>query len=66
MGFFTTDTFLWAIRIVMVGIGSALAQKGIIDNDTWTQITSGVLTIGGAVWSYFARKSALATDPAEV
>lgn len=61
--FFTTDTLLWFARMVLVAVGGALVSRGYVDNETWVQVTAGVLTAAGSIWSYLARKQALAATP---
>ena len=54
---------LWAARMVMQWAGVALAARGYGDEALWQAVFGAVLTIGGAVWSYAARKRQIAMEP---
>lgn len=57
--FFTTDTVMWFVRMLLVGLGSGAVSAGYVGQDDWTSISAGAVTLFGVVWSYFARKNAL-------
>lgn len=54
---------MWLARVVLLAGGGALTARGIGDAPMWEAITGGILSAGAAVWSYYARKQALATLP---
>lgn len=54
---------LWAARMVMQWAGVALAARGYGDEALWRAVSGAVLTLGGAVWSYTARKRQIAMEP---
>ena len=57
--FFTTDTVMWFVRMLLVGLGSGAVSAGYVSQDEWAAISAGAVTLFGVVWSYFARKNAL-------
>lgn len=63
----TTGAILWAVRMLLVSAGGWLASRGFGDNELWAGVAdagSGALVaIGGAVWSWHARRAALAAEP---
>ncbi len=54
---------MWAARMALVSAGGALAARGIGDAPLWEAVTGAVLAALGAVWSWQARKAALAAEP---
>lgn len=56
---------LWAARMVIQWGGAALAAQGYGDDAMWQAVGGAVLTAGGAVWSWRARKAQIASVPAE-
>lgn len=61
--FFTTDTVMWFVRMLLVGLGSGAVSAGYVGQDEWAAISAGGVALFGVVWSYFARKNALASMP---
>lgn len=57
------DQVLWLLRVALMSGGSALASRGIGDAGLWEAVAGAVVAIAGAVWSYFARQSAIAAPP---
>lgn len=57
--FFTTDTVMWFVRMLLVGVGSGAVSAGYVGQDEWASISAGCVTLFGVVWSYYARKAAL-------
>lgn len=60
------DQAMWLARILLMQAGAFLAARGIGDEALWQAVAGGILAIGTAVWSYIARRQALATVPADV
>ena len=57
------DNVFWLARMALVAGGAAAASAGHGDAALWEAVTGGALAAGGAVWSYIARRKALATVP---
>lgn len=54
---------LWAARMFLMATGNMLVTRGLVDAETVTVIVGGILAIGGALWSWHARKVQLAAVP---
>ncbi len=54
---------MWAARMALVSAGGALTARGIGDAPLWEAVTGAALAALGAVWSWRARKAALAAEP---
>ena len=51
---------LWLARMVLMAAGNMLVARGVVDAETASGIVGGILAIAGALWSWHARKAALA------
>ncbi|RVT96263.1 hypothetical protein EOD42_14215 [Rhodovarius crocodyli] len=62
-----TGVLLWAVRMGLVALGSALAAHGVGDKDLWeqvaTQVAGPAVAMIGIVLSYRARKKQIAAPP---
>jgi hypothetical protein len=54
---------LWAVRMAVISGGSVLTARGFGDAGVWEAVAGAVVALGGAVWSWRARKQQLATVP---
>ena len=54
---------LWAARMALMAAGNMLVTRGILDAEAVAGVVGGVLAIGGAVWSWYARKAQRAEMP---
>jgi hypothetical protein len=45
------EQILGIARHALTFIGGILIMKGIIDEGTWTEVSGGVITLAGTVWS---------------
>jgi hypothetical protein len=57
------DFLLWLTRVLVIGVGFALAGRGIGDAAMWEGVAGGAVALVGAVLSWRARQSALRTPP---
>lgn len=60
------DSMLWLVRILLMNGGTYLAARGYGDTELWGHVAGAVVAIVGAVWSYIARRQALAETPPNV
>jgi hypothetical protein len=54
----TKDQLLGIVRHSLTFIGGILIMKGLVDEALFTEISGGVLTLTGAVWSIINKKEA--------
>lgn len=58
---------LWAVRMLLLVLGGWLSARGIGDRELWGDVANTaagpIVMIGGAFWSYRARKAQLAHMP---
>lgn len=54
---------LWAARMALMAVGNMLVARGLVDAETVTGVVGGILAIGGALWSWRARKAQIAAMP---
>jgi len=52
----TKEQLLGIVRHSLTFIGGILIMKGLVDESTVTEITGGVLTLTGAIWSIINKK----------
>jgi|TARA_R110000868_G_scaffold29576_3_gene110096 hypothetical protein len=52
----TKDQLLGVIRHALTFIGGILITKGLVDEGLFSEITGGILTLTGAVWSIINKK----------
>ena len=60
------DQFMWLARVLLLNVGGWLSARGFGDAALWEAIAGGALSVGAAVWSWHARRQALATVPPDV
>ena len=54
----TKDQILGITRHALTFVGGILIMKGLVDEALFTEITGGVMTLVGAVWSIIAKNKA--------
>jgi hypothetical protein len=54
----TKDQVLGITRHALTFVGGILIMKGLVDEVLFTEITGGVMTLVGAVWSIIDKKQA--------
>ena len=54
----TKDQLMGMVRHSLTFIGGILLMKGLVDEALLTEISGGVMTLVGAVWSIIAKKQA--------
>jgi hypothetical protein len=54
----TKDQLLGIVRHSLTFIGGILIMKGLVDESTFSEITGGVITLTGAIWSIINKKEA--------
>lgn len=57
---------MWLARIALLNAGGWLTARGIGDAPLWEAVAGALITAGAAVWSWYARKRALAEVPPDV
>lgn len=60
------DQAMWLARVLLLNAGGWLAARGVGDAALWEAVAGAIITAGAAVWSWYARKRALAAVPADV
>ena len=50
------DQLLGIVRHSLTFIGGILITKGLIDESLFTELTGGILTLTGAIWSIINKK----------
>jgi len=53
----TKEQVLGIIRHALTFIGGIVVMRGLVDETVVTEITGGVLTLTGAIWSIVAKKA---------
>lgn len=53
----TKEQLLGIVRHTLTFVGGIVVMKGIVDEATVTEITGGVLTLAGAIWSIIAKNA---------
>jgi hypothetical protein len=54
----TKDQILGITRHALTFVGGILIMKGLVDEALFTEISGGIMTLVGAVWSIIAKKQA--------
>ena len=54
----TKEQVLGIVRHALTFVGGIVVMKGLVDEATVTEITGGVLTLAGAIWSIIAKNKA--------
>jgi hypothetical protein len=52
------EQLLGIVRHTLTFVGGIVVMKGLVDEATVTEITGGVLTLAGAIWSIIAKNKA--------
>jgi hypothetical protein len=52
---FTKEQILGILRHVLTFGGGILVMKGLVDESLWAEITGGVITLVGGVWSVIEK-----------
>jgi hypothetical protein len=52
----TKDQLLGIVRHSLTFIGGILIMRGLVDESTLTEITGGIITLTGAIWSIINKK----------
>ena len=50
------EQWMGIIRHVLTFGGGILITKGLIDEGVWAEVSGGVITLVGAIWSIVAKK----------
>lgn len=62
-----TGAVLWAVRMLLVSGGGWMASRGIGDSELWSGLADvgagAIVSAVGALWSWYARRAALAAEP---
>lgn len=53
----TKEQVLGIIRHALTFVGGILVMKGLLDETLVTDITGGIMTLTGAIWSIVAKKA---------
>jgi hypothetical protein len=54
----TKDQILGITRHALTFVGGLLLMKGLVDEALFTEISGGIMTLVGAVWSIINKKEA--------
>jgi hypothetical protein len=54
----TKDQILGITRHALTFVGGLLIMKGLVDEALFTEISGGIMTLVGAVWSIINKKEA--------
>lgn len=54
----TKEQLLGIVRHTLTFVGGIVVMKGLVDEATVTEITGGLLTLAGAIWSIIAKNKA--------
>jgi hypothetical protein len=52
----TKDQLLGIVRHSLTFIGGILVMRGLVEESTFAEITGGVITLTGAIWSIINKK----------
>ena len=52
----TKEQILGIVRHTLTFVGGILIMKGLLDEAIWAEISGGVVTLTGAIWSIIAKK----------
>lgn len=53
----TREQFLGVVRHGLTFVGGILVMYGVIDDAMFTEISGGLITLAGAFWSIYAKKT---------
>jgi hypothetical protein len=54
----TKEQIFGIIRHTLTFVGGILVMKGIVDEGLWAEISGGVITLTGAIWSIVDKTKA--------
>jgi len=54
----TKEQVLGIVRHTLTFVGGILVMKGLVDDATFTEISGGVITLIGAIWSVVEKAKA--------
>jgi hypothetical protein len=54
----TKDQLMGMVRHSLTFIGGILLMKGLVDEALFTEISGGIMTLTGAIWSIINKKEA--------
>lgn len=54
----SSDQITGILRAILAALGGFILAKGWVSAETWTWLTGGVLTVGGALWSLWTNRPA--------
>lgn len=52
----TKEQLLGIVRHTLTFVGGIVVMKGLVDESTMTEISGGVITLAGAIWSILNKK----------
>lgn len=53
----TREQLLGIVRHTLTFVGGIVVMKGLVDESTMTELTGGLLTLTGAIWSILNKKN---------
>lgn len=53
----TKEQLLGIVRHTLTFVGGIVVMKGLVDESTMTELTGGLLTLTGAIWSILNKKN---------
>jgi hypothetical protein len=54
----SSDQITGILRAILAALGGFILAKGWVSAETWTWLTGGILTVGGALWSLWTNRPA--------
>lgn len=54
----TADQITGLLRAILAALGGFILAKGWVSAENWAWITGGMLTVGPAIWTWFANRPA--------
>lgn len=51
----TKEQILGIARHTLTFVGGILVMKGIIDEGTWAEVSGGIITLAGTIWSVVVK-----------
>jgi hypothetical protein len=58
----TKEQLFGIIRHTSTFVGGVLVMKGIVDEETFTEITGAIITLVGAIWSVVEKNKSAAQE----
>ena len=56
----TSEEIAGIARHVLTTLGGYFVARGVVDDSTLTTVVAAIVTVGGALWSVWAKKKAAA------